>query len=103
MPVPLPPMTATFEPPVQEPEKPFGVAITNPAGKLSITFTLFSVSLLLGFAIWNVKDVMPFNEMVDAAKTLVSVGGNGAAKAVLLSPITKNNKIQYNILFIATN
>lgn len=61
--------------PVQLPLRPFGVATTNPAGRLSVKATPFRVRFTLVLLSVNVKLVVPFNGIVTAPNAFAMVGG----------------------------
>jgi hypothetical protein len=67
----------------------FGVdAITRPAGKLSVKAIPFRVTLVLGFWIVNVSEVVPFNGMLAAPNALAMDGGEATVKlAVAVFPV----------------
>ena len=67
----------------------FGVdAITRPAGKLSVKAIPFRVTLVLGFWMLNVSEVVPFNGMLAAPNALAMDGGEATVKlAVAVFPV----------------
>jgi hypothetical protein len=59
----------------------FGVeAITSPAGKLSVKAIPFRVTLVFGFWILNVSEVVPFSGICAAPNNLVMDGGEATVK-----------------------
>jgi hypothetical protein len=59
----------------------FGVeAITSPAGKLSVKAIPFRVTLVFGFWILNVNEVVPFSGICAAPNNLVMDGGEATVK-----------------------
>ena len=74
------PASAVAVPP-QVFESPFGVATTNPAGKVSVNATPASVTeFAAGLETVKVRDVVPFNAIVAAPKALLMEGGATTAK-----------------------
>src|SRR5438445_94097 len=69
------PATAVIVPPPHDPDKPFGVLTTSPAGKLSVNPTPFSAEVKLLLVIVNVNDVTPFKGTVGPKNALVKDGG----------------------------
>jgi hypothetical protein len=82
------PATAVATPP-QVLLKPFGVATTNPAGKVSVNATPFSgVVLAAGLVMVKVSDVVPFSGMFAAPNTLAIEGGaTTAIEADAIPPV----------------
>jgi hypothetical protein len=81
------PATAVAVPP-QVLLNALGVATTRPAGRLSVKAIPVSVTLVFGFWMVNVSDVVPFSGMVAAPNTLVMVGGEATVKlAVAVLPV----------------
>jgi hypothetical protein len=72
---------------VQDCERPFGVATTRPAGKLSVNVTSPAKSLPLGFVTVKVSVVVPFKGIDDALNDLAIVGIAAWAKA---EPVNAN-------------
>jgi hypothetical protein len=83
------PATAVMGPPPHEPVSPFGVATTNPAGKLSVKEMPISVSgFPAGFETAKVKLVVPPSGIEVAPKALEIDGGPSTATlAVAVLPI----------------
>src|SRR5438046_3025590 len=82
------PATAVAVPP-QVLLRPFGVATTRPAGKLSVKATPVRATLVFGFVMLNVSDVVPFNGICAAPNALLIDGGEATVRfalAVLLVP-----------------
>src|SRR5262249_25180274 len=74
--------TAVIEPP--QVLVAFGVeATTNPAGKLSVKPRPVRVTVVLGFWIVNVKEVVPFNGIWSAPKLLVMAGAWATVRLAL--------------------
>jgi len=69
------PATAVAVPP-QVLVRPFGVATTSPAGKVSVNATPFSATVLpAGLVMVKVRDVVPFSGIAAAPKALAIDGG----------------------------
>lgn len=69
------PAVAVMVPAPQEPVRPFGVATTSPAGKLSVKATPVSELVVFGLVMVKLNEVVPPTAIVDAPKDLVMVGG----------------------------
>jgi hypothetical protein len=81
------PATAVAVPP-QVLLNALGVATTNPAGRLSVKAIPVSVTLVFGFWMVNVSEVVPFSGIVAAPNALVIVGGEATVKlAVAVFPV----------------
>jgi len=83
------PATAVMVPLPQLPDNPFGVATTNPAGRLSVNATPVSPSPLFGLLMVKLSDVVAFNGIVDTPNVLLIVGADATvmlADAVLPVP-----------------
>ena len=79
------PATAVMVP-VQVPPRPFGVATTRPAGRVSVTAMAFCVTVVLGLVSVSVRLVDPFSAMFAAPNALVIVtGATTVTVAVLLT------------------
>src|SRR5260221_13795688 len=83
------PATAVIVPPPQLPVRPFGVATTKPAGRLSVKATPVSgMVLATGLVMVKLKLVVPFSGIVNAPNSLVMVGGVATARfAVAVLPV----------------
>src|SRR5947209_16669074 len=64
--------------------KPFGVAITKPAGKLSVNDSPVSDTLVFGLVMLMVSDVVPFSGILVAPKVLVTVVGVASLSVAVL-------------------
>ena len=69
------PATAVMVPAPQVPDRPFGVATTSPADRVSVKATPLSVLAVLGLVTVNDNEVLPFSGMLDVPNTLLTVGG----------------------------
>ena len=69
-----------LKPPAQEPLRPLGVATASPEGKVSVKLTPVNATVLLGFLIVNVREVLPFTGRVAAPNNFVI--GRGPTKRV---------------------
>ena len=63
-------------PPPHVPDRPLGVATTNPAGNESVNATPVREVLALGFVIVKFREVVPFTPMVPTPNVLVIEGGD---------------------------
>ena len=62
----------------------FGVeATTSPAGKLSVKAMPLSATLVFGFEMLNVSDVVPFSGIVAAPNALAIEGGEATVRLAL--------------------
>jgi len=77
------PATAVIVPPPQEPVRPFGVATTNPAGRLSVKASPVRVMLAAGLETVKLSDVDPFSGIVAAPNPFAIVGGNATVRFAL--------------------
>src|SRR5882757_1032351 len=95
------PATAVEAPP-QVLVKPFGVATTKPAGKLSVNaIPVRPIVLIAGLAILNVSDVDPFSGMLAAPNAFVIVAGAATerlADAVL--PVPPFVEVTFPVVFV---
>jgi hypothetical protein len=67
---------AVIVPPPHVPVRPFGVATTNPVGKVSLNATPVSDTVFAaGLVIVNVRLAVPFRGIVAAPNVLLIVGG----------------------------
>lgn len=69
------PAVAVMVPAPQLPVRPLGVETTRPAGSVSVKPMPVNVFELLGLLIIKLSEVVPFNGMLAAPKTLAKVGG----------------------------
>src|SRR6266849_1812902 len=60
------PPVAVIVPPPHDPARPFGVATTRPAGRLSVNATPVSATLTFGLVMVKLKLVVPFSGIVNA-------------------------------------
>src|SRR5215467_791736 len=80
------PATAVMVPPPHDPLRPFGVATTSPAGRLSVKPTpVREAAPPLGLAMVKLSDVVPPIGMVEAPNDLDIVGGDWVAFTVCVS------------------
>jgi hypothetical protein len=95
------PAVAVVVPPPQLPLRPFGVAITRPAGKVSVNATPVSVNPEFGFVMLNVSDVVPFSGMVVAPKVFVIDGGDATVRfAVAVLPVPPLVEVTAPVVFV---
>ena len=69
------PATAVIVPAPHVPVRPFGVETTRPAGNVSLKATPVSATVVLGFVMVKLSEVVPFNAMLAAPKIFAMVGG----------------------------
>jgi hypothetical protein len=69
------PAVAVIDPPPHEPLNPFGVEITNPAGKLSVKLIPVNVAFAAGLLIVKDNAVDPLSGIVAAPNDLEIAGG----------------------------
>src|SRR5258708_1203112 len=82
------PDTAMIAPPPQLPAKPFGVATTSPAGRLSVNPTPVSEVPLLGLLMVKLRETVELSGMLAAPKALIIVGGDATVRlAVAVLPV----------------
>jgi hypothetical protein len=100
---PLEPGVAVGVPP-QVLVRPFGVAITSPAGKLSVNANPFNDMVLFGLVMLIVSDVVPFSGILLAPKLLVTVcGATTVSVAVLLvAPVPPFVELTAPVVFVTT-
>jgi len=72
------PATAVAVPP-QVLIREFGVATIRPAGKLSVKAIPVSVTLVSGFKMWKLSEVLPFKGMLASENPLMIEGGSPCA------------------------
>jgi hypothetical protein len=94
------PATAVEVPP-QVLVKAFGVAITSPAGRLSVNASPVSASAVFGFVTLNVREVEPLSEMLAAPKAFVIVGGVATVRlAVAVFPVPPFVEVTLPVVFV---
>ena len=84
------PAVATITPPPHEPESPFGVETTSPAGRLSVKAIPVNVVAALGFVMVKLKLVELPVATIAALKALTIEGGFGfttVIDAVVVFPV----------------
>src|SRR5262249_38139503 len=65
-----------------------GVETTRPAGRLSVKATPFSVTLVFGFVMVKLSEVLPFSGILAAPNTLAMLGGVATVRfAVAVLPV----------------
>jgi hypothetical protein len=82
------PAAAVIAPPPQLPFKPFGLAITSPAGNASLNPTPDRANDPLGLLIVNVRLVLEFNGIVDTPNVLPIVGDCGETALLVVNVST---------------
>jgi len=95
------PATAVEVPP-QVLVKPFGVATTKPAGKLSVNaIPVRPIVLIAGLAILNVSDVDPFSGMFAAPNAFVIVAGAATERlADAVFPVPPFVEVTFPVVFV---
>ncbi|HEV3265425.1 MAG TPA: hypothetical protein VG014_07865 [Acidimicrobiales bacterium] len=98
----VPPIRVTeFDPaiavtvPPHDPDRPFGVETTNPAGKVSVKATpVMSAKLVTGLVMVKVSVVDPVSAIVRSEKDLEMTGGSSAraAPALVIPTPTRPNE-----------
>ena len=76
------PLTAVSTPPVQVVEALAGLAITTPAGRLSVKFSAVAPTPLAVLSMIKLSVLPPPTEMVSGEKTLLNAGGAGVGVGV---------------------
>jgi len=79
------PAVAVIVPPPHAPVNPFGVATSNPDGKVSVKATPANTVLEFGLVTVKLKAVVPFSGMVAAPKDLLIDGG--ATTVTVFEPV----------------
>jgi hypothetical protein len=82
------PAVAVMVPAPQDPVRPFGVATTRPAGKLSVTPTPVSDTPKLGLVMVILRLVAPVRGTLNAPNALLMVGGDTPKLELPLQPPT---------------
>jgi hypothetical protein len=96
----LVPATAAKVPPPQTPVCPFGVATTKPAGSVSLKAIPLKDAVVFGLLMLNVSDVLPFNGMLAAPKTVLKVGGPTTVKLAFdVLPLPPSIEVTATLLF----
>ena len=80
----------------------FGVlAITSPAGRLSVNARPVSATVVLGLVIENVNDVVPFKGMAAAPNDFVIDGAEATVKfAVAVFPVPPFVEVTAPVVFV---
>jgi hypothetical protein len=79
----------------------FGVATTNPAGRLSVKAIPVSAKLVFGLVMVNVREVVPFNGICAAPKALVMDGGVATVKlAVAVLPVPPFVEVTFPVVLV---
>lgn len=87
--------------PLQSLVRPFGVATTRPAGKLSVKETPLSATPVFGFVMVKVKEVVPFSGMLAAPKALAIDGGVTTVKlAEAVLPVPPLVEVTAPVVFV---
>jgi hypothetical protein len=95
------PAVAVTVPPQLLPLRLFGVATTKPAGKVSVNAIPFSVTLVLGFVMLNVSDIVPFNAIVAAPNVLVMVGAVATVRlSVAVLPVPPLVDVTFPVVLV---
>jgi hypothetical protein len=91
---------AVMVPPPQLPRIPFGVEITNPAGKMSLNVMALSAVAEFVLLIVKLSDVEPFNGTLAAPNALASTGGATTVTAALaVFPVPASFEVLVTELF----
>ena len=94
------PATAVAVPP-QVLFKALGVATTRPAGRLSVKAIPVSASVVLGFWIVNVSEVVPFSGMLATPNALVIDGGVATVKlAEAVLPVPPLVEVTFPVVLV---
>ncbi len=94
------PATAVAVPP-QVLVNPFGVATTNPAGRLSVNASPVRATLAFGFAMVNVNDVVPFRGIDATPNALVIDGAEATVTlAVAVFPVPPFVEVTAPVAFV---
>ncbi len=95
------PAFAVMIPRPQVPVTPFGVATTNPAGRLSVNPTPVRPSPLLGLVIVNVRAVLEFTGIEAAPNALTIVGGAATVRlAAAVLPVPPFVDVTLPVVFV---
>jgi len=80
----------------------FGVeATTSPAGKLSVKAMPLSATLVFGFEMLNVSDVVPFSGIVAAPNALAIEGGEATVRlALAVLPVPPLVEVTAPVVFV---
>jgi hypothetical protein len=80
----------------------FGVATTSPAGRLSVNDSPVSDTLVFGFVMLMVSDVVPFNGILVAPKLLVTVAGEATIRVavLLVAPVPPLVELTAPVVFV---
>ena len=96
-----PAATAVIVPPPHVPDRPLGVATTNPTGSESVNATPVKAVPELGFVIAKVKEVVPLGAMVPTPNVLVMEGGDITVKvAVEVFPVPPLVELTWTLLVL---
>jgi len=82
--------------------KPLGVAITSPAGRLSVNANPVRLTPLFGLVMLMVSDVVPFNGILAAPKLLVTVAGEAtiSVAVLLVAPVPPLVELTALVVFV---
>ena len=95
------PATAVIVPPPQEPDNPFGVVTTRPAGRLSVKPIPVSVVAVLGLVMVKVSEVLALGATVAAPNALTIVGGLATSSvAVAALPVPPLVEVTAPVVFV---
>src|SRR5437762_10007464 len=94
------PATAVAVPP-QVLLRPFGVATTRPAGKLSVKATPVRATLVFGLVMLHVSDVVPFNGICAAPNALLIDGGEATVRfALAVLPVPPLVEVTFPVVLV---
>lgn len=94
------PAAALIVPLPHEPARPFGVATTRPAGRVSLKPTPVSAVATLGSVMVKLRLVVPFSGMLAAPKALTMVGGpTTVSDAFDVLPVPASVEVTLTLLF----
>lgn len=92
---------AVIVPPPQLPDNPFGVATTNPEGRLSVKVTPVRSVPIFGLMTMNVRVLVPFNGMEAALKDLIIWGGaTTVSGALAVLPVPPLAEVTLPVVFV---
>jgi hypothetical protein len=95
------PGTAAMTPLPQDPACPFGVAITRPAGSVSLTATPLSAAVVFTLLMLNVSEVVPFSGILDAPNAVPMVGGPTTIRLMFeVLPLPPSVEVTATLLFL---
>jgi hypothetical protein len=94
------PAVAVIVPAPQVPVRPFGVETTSPAGNVSLKATPVSATVVLGFVMVKLSEVVPFSGILAAPKAFAMVGGaTTVIEALEVLPVPALVELACTLLF----